>query len=34
MKTPWRDIAVSDARVHFLSYKFFEALSRQKRHFD
>ena len=30
MKTPWRDIAVSDAHVHFLSHAFFEALSRQK----
>lgn len=30
MKTPWRDIAVSDAHVHFLSNAFFEGLSRQK----
>jgi predicted TIM-barrel fold metal-dependent hydrolase len=30
MKTPWRDIAVSDAHVHFLSDSFFEGLSRQK----
>jgi uncharacterized protein len=30
MQTPWRDIAVSDAHVHFLSHAFFEGLSRQK----
>jgi predicted TIM-barrel fold metal-dependent hydrolase len=30
MKTPWRDIAVSDAHVHFLSPGFFAALARQK----
>jgi uncharacterized protein len=30
MKTPWGDIAVSDAHVHFLSDAFFEGLSRQK----
>jgi predicted TIM-barrel fold metal-dependent hydrolase len=30
MQTPWRDIAVSDAHVHFLSRAFFEGLGRQK----
>jgi len=30
MKTPWRDIAVSDAHVHFLSDNFFDVLSQQK----
>ena len=30
MKTPWRDIAVSDAHVHFLSDHFFEILTQQK----
>ena len=30
MKTPWGDIAVSDAHVHFLSSGFFDALERQK----
>jgi len=30
MKTPWSDIAVSDAHLHFLSHSFFDALSRQK----
>jgi predicted TIM-barrel fold metal-dependent hydrolase len=30
MKTPWGDIRISDAHVHFLSHFFFEGLSRQK----
>lgn len=30
MKTPWRDIAVSDAHVHFFSNGFFQSLAKQK----
>ena len=30
MKTPWGDITVSDAHVHFFSAGFFETLARQK----
>ena len=30
MKTPWGDIAVADAHVHFLSHGFFETLATQK----
>jgi predicted TIM-barrel fold metal-dependent hydrolase len=30
MKTPWGDVAVADAHVHFLSHGFFETLAAQK----
>jgi predicted TIM-barrel fold metal-dependent hydrolase len=31
MDTPWGDLAVADAHVHFLSHRFFAALSEQKK---
>src|SRR5258708_25618362 len=30
METPWGPLAVSDAHVHFFSYRFFESLATQK----
>src|SRR5438105_5796037 len=29
MQTPWGDVAVSDAHVHFFSHRFFQALAPQ-----
>ena len=31
MQTPWDDLEVSDAHVHFFSYRFFDALAEQKK---
>src|SRR5260370_25268879 len=31
METPWGDLAVADAHVHFFSHRFFAALAEQKK---